>query len=161
MKRLIAALLLVSITSSSVSAAETKLPPIPEPDIGEVISPAWKDKPAPFSGVLMSPKATAKMIAELSGINARIAAEVTKTTDDLNAKHKFNMSEADAKCKREKKDLQDDIDVKSSKISSLEIEIKKKEAETPNRGLWAGIGFAGGIATTFLVILAVNKASSK
>jgi polyhydroxyalkanoate synthesis regulator phasin len=166
MKKIIAGMLLLTSNFHSTPCyAEPTV--VTEKDPGEVVSSVRQGQAAPFSGVLMSPRATAKLIADLSGINEKIAIEVTKATNDLLAKNKFAMSEAETKCSKDKKVLQDEIDLRKSdmKNDSLEIdrlnaELKKKEIETPSRIVWSGIGFAGGIAITVLTVFAINKASN-
>jgi len=164
MKKIIASLLLCSMTLTSIASADpVQLPtvtkPPSEPDVGNAVSPMKKAQKAPFTGVLLSPGAVATVIVELGSIDERIKIEVDKATQTCKAESEFTFKEAQAKYVADKKVLQAAVEEKLKRISVLEDTIKKQEEEKTNPYLWTGIGFAGGVAVSVLTAIAITQAT--
>jgi len=156
-KKIIAGTLLATMLSTNIAAAADTQDPWA--DIAG-ISPLRKNQPAPYSGVLLTPKATATVIANADLEKDRIALEVQHALADADAQKKFALSEADTKCTADKKVLQSTIDEKSSRLKIVEDELSKA-SDPPSRLTWAGLGFAGGVAATVLIVFGVSRVTNK
>jgi hypothetical protein len=165
-KRLISLVLclMLLVTSSAAKAGGVSLPDSPAPvpgevDVGSAISPLKKGQIAPFTGVLLSPKATATIITQLNSLDALVKIEVDKAKSESKAQCDFAIAEQKNQLETDKKVLQASIDEKLKRITILENQVKEAEASRPNVVIWAGIGFAGGIAVTVLTVYAVSQAT--
>lgn len=152
------------VTSSAVKAGGVSLPDSPTPvpgevDVGSAISPLKKGQIAPFTGVLLSPKATATIITQLNSLDALVKIEVDKAKSESKAQCDFAIAEQKNQLETDKKVLQASIDEKLKRITILENQVKEAEASRPNVVIWAGVGFAGGIAVTVLTVYAVSQAT--
>lgn len=160
MKRIASLFLACVMTMSSVSYAEPTVQPTQ--DQTAVVSPLKKGQAAPYTGVLFSPGATASLIADISTNAEKLAIEVEKAVKVAEAKKDFEKSELKTTCDADKKIIQAEATANAQKLRAVEEALKKSEAAAaaaPNRTLWAGIGFGGGIAVTVLTVFALNKAT--
>lgn len=166
LKKITATALAVSIIcSSTILFAQNSSVPSPDPDPEDQIariSPMRKGYPAPFTGVLFSPRATATVITELESFDERMKIEIGKAVRDVDAKKQFEISEIESKCTTAKTVLQADIDAKSARIKQLNkdlLDAQAAAANAPSRLLWVGIGVFAGAVTAVLITFAVNQAS--
>ena len=152
------------LSSTSAFADNISLPlpkPIPgEVDVGAAVSPMRKGQIAPFTGVLMSPKATASIIVELNSISTKIQIEVNKVKSEDKAYCDSRVNEANITAETRVKIMQATIDFNTKERKILEDRLKREESSSPNVALWAGGGFVIGVATTVLTVFAINKASN-
>lgn len=165
-QKYISTLLACVIISSTASAyAEpTNIPPAPEPvpgelDVGAAISPMRKGQTAPFTGVLLSPKAVTTIIVEQNSVPEKIQIEVDKTRKEEQVKCDFKVIEITAPLITDKKILEASQEANKKQINLLTEELKKSEDSRPNVVLWTGLGFVGGIAVTVLTVFAVSAAT--
>ena len=100
MKRIISFLTCLSIvfSSSAVHADEISLPQTPKPvegevDVGAAISPMKKGDKAVFTGLLLSPRAIATMIAQTNALKSQIPIEIQKAKGEEKAQCDFRTSE--------------------------------------------------------------------
>jgi len=163
LKKLIAIVLTATVLCTSTSASAQKSSTIsPEADQTARISPLRKGNPAPFTGVLFSPKATATVIAELESFDEKMKIEVDKAVRDVISKKQFELNESESRCITSKTILQAEIDTKSARIKRLSKDVADAQsaaANPPSRVLWAGLGVIVGAVTTVLITFAVNQAS--
>jgi hypothetical protein len=158
MKKIIASVLLASTLLPSVAWAEDASKPIdPYADVAGV-SPLRKGQKSPFAGVLLTPKATATIIANAETEKEKIDLEVTKAVGEALAKERFKGDEERTKCTADKKTLQASIDEKDARIKIVSDELAKA-SDPPSRTTWAGVGFVGGVVATILIIYGVGKAT--
>ena len=154
---------LVFGTVSQAWAQETKLPNIHpgpgEPDVGAAISPMKKGDRAPFTGVLLSPKAVATIVAQLDSLQEQIKIEVDRVTAENKARCDFNLAEQQTTCIADKKVLQAQLDARQKDIAVLDDQLKKEQASRANVPLWTGLGFAGGVVVSVLTVFAESRAS--
>ena len=174
-KKLIAFLLIGAQLSIAVPAfADTPVastitvptPPALQPgeiDVGAAISPMKKGQIAPFTGILLSPKATATIIAQLNSTQDLIKIEVDHARAEEQAKCEFRVSETVTHCEADKKILQAQVDEQNKRIGIVTDALKKEEANRPNTPLWVGLGtglgFVLGVGLSALTVYAVGQAS--
>ena len=139
--------------SSVVSDAQAINEVLPDPVKGEqspgaAISPLKKLQSAPFTGVLLSPLAVAKLIADLETREEEQKIEVEAA-----------VSKAEATCTYEKTVLQNTI-VAEGKISAAQLKAKEQEIIAIEKALekeldtrhdplvWGLLGLAAGVVAT-------------
>jgi len=181
LKKFISTLVLVSFLAPQVALAQGVPSPDPDPpekDVkgslplprllpgeknpGMAISPMKKGQRAPFTGVLLSPAATADVIVEFETFEERIRIEVVKAIQEQQADCDKKLSDADAKSTADKEILKANIKSKNSSIKDLQTQVKILKDERDTRwpaGAWIGIGAAGGVALTILTAFAISKAT--
>jgi len=160
--KIISSILLVSFTTSTLARAQelTKLPKIETPygeiDPGEAISPMKKDQRAPFSGVLLSPKAIAKVIVDLKSIDDKVNLEVKQAIETQNVLCLREKNEITIKAEADKSILNASVQEKLRTIKMYEEQLKKETNRT-DPGTLVGIGAAVGAVLTTLTALAVSQ----
>lgn len=136
-------------------------PPTPqpgEPDVGPAISPMKWGQKAPFTGILLSPKAVAIVMTELNSIEERIQIEVDRGVATCQANCNFKVEQVK---------ISMDADIK---ILKAQLEARKKENEILTERLedaedginpiwWAGGGFLVGALTTILIVWGSTQAA--
>lgn len=159
---IIASMLLISFLNTNVVFAEelTKLPKIETPygeiDPGEAISPMKRDQRAPFTGVLLSPKATAKIIIDLSSLDERVKLEVKHAVETQSVICLREKNEITIKAEADKNILNASVQEKLRTIRMYEEQLKK-EANKTDPGTLVGIGAAVGAVLTTLTALAISQ----
>lgn len=167
MKKLISSLLIVSQLAlvGSVASAQT-LPDPPqaspgEPDVGAVIYPIKKGWIAPFTGTLLSPLATANIIAEFESLKEQIALEVNRTKAEEEAKCELRVSEVRTSMEANRREFEVRLEAKDKEIVILNDIIKQQEDDRPNMPLWIGVsggaGFILGAGLTVLAAYVTNR----
>jgi len=168
MKKIISILLLSSFLIPQVCYAQQQLnipiPDVPEAEknLGEVISPMKKLQKAPFTGVLLSPAAVAKIIVELSTISQRIDIEVKKAKDEQIAVCEKKISDDQNKFVTDKRVLEARLNSSISDYNAVNSQYKKLKEEHESEWdpqTWMGIGAAGGIVVTVLTAFAITQAT--
>jgi hypothetical protein len=132
-----------------------------EKDLGAVISPMKKGDKAPFTGILLSPKAVATVIAQLHAANDQIKIEVDRARGEDKAQCDFKLFEAKAKSDADQKVLQAQIDAKQKELNAAEEQLKKAQSSNSWMPVYVGLGAAGGIGLTLLTVYTVSKVTSK
>ena len=159
---IIASILLLSFLNTNAVRAEelTKLPKIETPygeiDPGEAISPMKRDQRAPFTGVLLSPKATAKIIVDLNSLEDRVKLEVKHAVETQNVICLREKNEINIKAEADKNILNASIQEKLRTIKLYEEQLKKETNKT-DPGVLVGIGAAVGAVLTTLTALAIYQ----
>lgn len=124
-----------------------------------LVAPLAKGKRAPFTGLLLTPRASAEVITKIDSFDRLIALEVQRVTDDLNAKHDFEVKELKSSFKADKDVLTSDVNRLSGQLKGCESIARMTPEEPPSRTTWAGVGFLSGIIATSLTIFAVQSLS--
>jgi hypothetical protein len=119
------------------------------------IAPLNKDQPAPFLGVLLSPEAVAKIVAD-KDVQANATQLTLQHQVDLDkANVDFQLSQLKTTCSTDKSIIQAQLT-----DSQKQNAILMKQLENVTGGIsapvWIGIGIVGGIVST-LVIGAIVK----
>lgn len=170
MKKIIASLLLasqLSLASTAIADDAVSIPAPPPPvsgeiDVGAAISPMKKGQVAPFTGVLLSPKALATIVVQLNTVPDQIKIEVDKTKAEDKANCDFNVAETKNRLETDKKILQAEVDSANKRVNILSDIVKQQEASKSNNGLTTGlVGVGGvlvGIGATVLAVFALGAA---
>lgn len=170
MKRFIASLLIAGQLAAAAPAFADPItlpaPPPPvagEVDVGAAISPMKKGQIAPFTGILLSPKATATIIAQLNSIQDQIKIEVDHARAEEAAKCQYKVDETTNRLETDKKILQAQVDDKGKQVNILTEKLKQEEANRPNTPLWVGLGAGAGVVVgigiSVLAVWATSHAS--
>jgi hypothetical protein len=155
--------------STIAGAQEAPFPPAPEPGPGEVnvgaaVSPMKKGQLAPFTGVLLSPEAIARVTVELSSNLERTKIEVQKAVAEADARCDNEKSNMKTTLDADKKILSIQLDERDKRIQILNDQIEKNGDSSSNIPLWLGIGagtgFLVGVATTVVIVYSVNQAQN-
>lgn len=172
MKKFIASLLIVAqLSVMGTALADDKKPSLPsietpsgEIEVGAAISPMKKGQAAPFTGVLLSPRASASITVQLNSITELVKIEVDKAKADAAAQCEFRTSELKAIGTADKTILQTQIDARNKDIEILNGVIKKHEDTSDSTPFWAAVAGVGGLfAGVGLAVLvtAANNASAR
>jgi len=164
MKKLINFLFItIFIFVNSFAYAQTvQLPNIETPqgekDVGAAISPLKADQKAPFTGVLLSPRATAIIVTELNNFDEKLRLELSKQKQEDDATCQFTTSEQKAQNDADIaiKQAQLDASLKDRKV--LEEEIRNLEKSQTSKELWYALGAGSGIVVTVLTVVAISYA---
>lgn len=163
MKNLFTALALMCFTFSTTLHAEeaSKLPtdPLPEVTGPAVITPLQKSQPAPFAGILFSPRAAAVVGTEVLNFPQRLSIEVEKAVKDIEAKKQFEYNELNTVCVSDKTQMQARIDANQKRINVLEKDLQDAQDAVPNRWAWFGLGAAAGVAVTVGTVFVVLEST--
>jgi hypothetical protein len=157
-KRFILVLFLLLLPFSAM--AQTKLPtvePLPgEKDVGAAISPLKKGQIAPFTGVLLSPKAVASVIAELDSFGERIKIETDKTKGEDKAQCDFQVNSVKIQAEADAKVAQAKLDEALKRVEIFQNMVNQQQSTSSDPLLWGGLGFGIGVAATILIVYASN-----
>lgn len=123
-----------------------------------VITPLTKGQPAPFAGVLLTPEAVAKVIAEAQDCPKRIKVEADHARDVQKAEDDKVLADAKADAERDKKVLQAGITSRDGQIKDLTTALQKSESARKNNWLWVGGGALVGVLVTIGTVVLVNSA---
>lgn len=162
MKKIISALLLVAFTTTTNVTYSQDLPEITTPegeaDPGEAIAPMKTGQKAPFSGVLLSPKAVASIVAKLKSVDKmkQLAAAEAKETAEEVCKNEKNL--LTIRTDTDKEILNARIESNKQVIGIYEKKLQDVTESQSNPSLLVGLGAAGGIIASVLTVLAVSQA---
>lgn len=165
MKRILSILIIIILTFTPViSSAQTSIPDAPNPVAGEVdpgvaISPMKKGQVAPFTGVLLSPKAVASISTELTNIQKTVDIEVKRAVSEEAAKKNFEIESVRIKSDADKRVLEAKLASKLEEIKVLSDRLKKVEGSDQNLILWVGGSFLAGVVLTVLTVFAVSQST--
>ena len=153
MNRTVSALLATAVLLTSIHAWADNQAPSPVP----IVSPVSKGQPSPFTGVLFSPEAVAKVVAKVDGDAALAKLALQKHADDDAARLKFQVDSLTSKCTEDKRNLQAIVDDGKRQITILENQLKKNAAPKLSGGTWFGIGVASGVVVAVLTTVLISK----
>jgi len=128
-----------------------------EKDPGAALSPMKLGQRAPFTGVLLSPAAVANVIVEFETFEERLHIEVMRSVSEERAAGDKRLSDANAGCVADKKELQANLDASKRETDAYKTELKNIKDSQPNPYIWAGLGALGGAAFTLLTVFAVTQ----
>lgn len=129
-----------------------------EVDVGAAISPMKKGQIAPFTGVLLSPTATAQLIVQIQMQPQVIKVQVDHQAALDKAQCDFDKAEQKNISDTANKILQAQLDDNVKQVGILTDQVKSLEASRPNTALWFGLGAGAGVVVTVLLTLAIAYA---
>lgn len=167
MKKIVSVLLALSlITNSSLAfsqqAAKVDLPTLETPegevDPGLAISPMKLLQKAPFTGVLLAPKAIASLVARLNSFDKEKKLAVAEAVELANETCKNEKNNNDIMAKSQKLILEARVEDQKKVIQAYEEQLKKERDQQSDPAIWGLVGAAGGVAVTILTTFAVSQA---
>ena len=165
MKKILSTLLIVSLTMPTIARAQEKNKEEPKKETVIVkddpgkVAPLAKNQPAPFPGVLFSPRASAVVATEISTAKQRRDIEVEAAVKKSEAKKDLDYKNLKVECDTDKKILVATNEERSKRIGQLESDLKNALDAAPSRPFWTGVGVVGGIAVTLLTVFIVGQAT--
>jgi hypothetical protein len=129
-------------------------------DAEEKISPIEKGQYAPFTGVLMSPGAVAKVIVEFNTKQAQIDLEVNRAVAEQQTKDQLQIDELNASIIEQKKIADAEKQSYNKQLSALNEQLSKVEKQKNLTPLYvAGGALVGAIVASLIAIgtMAVSK----
>lgn len=140
------------------------LPPSPdrvpgEPDVGPAVSPLRWGQKAPFTGVLLSPEAIAKIIADVKATPAAIEIEVQRERKVQQALADHRVEQARIVADADRKVLEAQLEFSRRENTLLLERLEEVESDQPNMALWVGGAFVGGVVVTLVTTLAAAYAA--
>lgn len=153
MNRFVSGLLVATMMATSVPAFADD----PKPAEPAYVTPLNKGQPAPYTGVLMSPGAVGKIIAEKEAAIKALQLAVQHQADIDEAKLKFEIERLTTTCNTDKKILQTQVEEGRKRIDLLTEQLKK-ETGGVNWGQ-VGVGVGVGIGMTLLGVFIVGAAT--
>jgi len=149
MKRFISTVLVTSMLASSGLAWADPAP---------VITPLQKSQPAPYTGVLLSPEAIAKIVAAKDESEKALQLAVQHQSQLDAAELQFKTDQLTTTCVADKKILQAQVDDGKRQIKILDDKLKS-QTSGPSAPVWIGLGAVGGVVVTVLTVFAVSRAT--
>jgi hypothetical protein len=134
--------------------------PAGEADIGAAISPMPKGIRAPFTGLLLSPRAVATLIAELSSYQELLEIETKRIRQEYEADIEYRLSKLKIGHEADVSILKARLESSNLMIADLGNQLQHEIDNRPNLFLWVSLGAAGGIALTLLTLFATAQVSN-
>lgn len=159
MKRLLWILALLTTFITTPAYAEISFPQDivhDQVDVGEAISPMKIDQRTPFSGVLLSPKALAKVVAELRAIDEKVNLSVKHAVEIETAKCETAIKNKDQNNIANAKVAEERLNLSLNENQILTERLKKLENETDYTWLYITGGAVTGMAMTILSVWATK-----
>lgn len=162
MKRFVAVMLAVSLVAPTVAHADIDIPmpqtPPGEISVGPAVSPMKKGQTAPFSGVLLSPEAVAKVIVDYNNQKAQSKIEADKAREIQKAQDQLVIDNLVADLRREKEISDAQRKSASEQMQVLNKQLDESEKNKPNATTAAGLGALAGAALVVLSMIAIGVA---
>jgi len=154
MKKLVSYVLVASMLATSVPAWADPPAPTPPP----IVTPLKQGQVAPWPGVLLSPPAVARVVAQQDTSSAAIALAVQHQAELDAAQKKYALDSATTTCTADKTVLQAEV-TDYQKQNQILTDQLKKATSGPSAPVWIGIGVVGGVVVTVLTAFVVSKAT--
>ncbi len=148
----LAALSVASLTASFASADESAWAP-------PIITTVQQGAPAPFTGVLLTPEAVAKVIAEAKDCPRRTQVEVDKARGEEKARGEKAFADLKSDADRDRAVAKAGLEQRDASIKDLTSRLEKSEQARSNTWMFAGGGVLAGAALVVLTVLAVGAAN--
>ena len=162
MKRFISALLVATMLGTSSAYADSAMPSVPalqkgEAPVGEVISPMKKGQKAPFTGILLSPAAVAKLVVDLQNQQNEANIQIKKAVDTQKAQDQLKIDDLTGQVVYLKTTTDTQLKNRNDEINTLTKRLQESEQSKPNLPIWIGGGAVAGIVLTVVLVVAVNQ----
>lgn len=160
LKKMTACLTILALsTPNLVWADDAKPAPKPPPVMVDpaMVSPLGQDQPAPYPGILFSPRAAASIVTDLELSKERMQIEVDAAVRKSEAFKDSKYNDLNAAYITEKTRLQTQAEENARRLHDLDEALKKSTSSEPSRTLWFGLGAVGGVAVTLVSVFVVVK----
>ena len=161
--RSISSLLLccVFLAPARVYANDENISPLPkvqvpsgEKDPGNVLTVVRKDFLVPFTGILLSPRASAELIARMDTMRKQADLAVEKAREEQRIRDEAEIKGLQVELAAEKKSEEERLKIRDTRISDLQQQLAKAQADRPNPVTWTLVG-AGATALIVGTLAAV------
>lgn len=170
MRRFISGLLVATMLATSTPAfadgtpATTPNIPVPalqpgEQSVGQVVSPLKQGQKAPFTGVLLSPEAIAKIIVDYQNAQNETDIQVKRAVGIQAAQDQLKIDDLTGALTYQKTVDATQIKAANDQINVLSKQLQDAENSKSSPVVWGSLGAVGGIVVTILTVFAVNKAT--
>jgi hypothetical protein len=136
------------------------LTPTGERDPGEAISPLRRGDRSPFTGLALSPRAVASILAHYKFLQEQIDIEVERAKRETESKFTFEKEGLQIQFTADKEVLSAQLARSESETIRFKDLLRKEIDSRPNLTLWATLSFVGGIGITILTVFAINSATN-
>jgi hypothetical protein len=164
MKKLIATTLIASMLTTTSAYSQEQPIELPQVDLvdgevdpGSAVSPMKKLQKAPFSGVLLSPKLLAIVLAKLKSIDDRTKLAASEATEKANEVCRSEKSLSQIQNDTQVKILNARIADNERIMTMYEKSLEEERQSQTDPGVWIGLGAIGGAAVTVLTVFAVAQ----
>lgn len=162
LQKVISSFLLVTFLTTTVQAQQLEeLPKLETPqgevDPGEAISPMKINQRAPFTGVMLSPKALTNLIAKLKSFDSRVELASEEATATANEVCRHEKELINIRSEGDKGILKARIEDNERNLSTYEKRIEEVQSSQPNSALLVGLGVVGGAAVAALTIFTAQS----
>lgn len=113
-----------------------------------IVTPVIKGQMVPYSGVLLSPEAVAKIITDAQECSQRIKIEIDHARDVQKALDDKKLADIQADIERDKKIFQAGITSRDGQIKDLSLALQKSENSRNNNWVWVAGGVLAGALLT-------------
>lgn len=127
-------------------------------DDAAIVSPVHQGQLAPWTGVLLSPTAVAKIVAQHDADRSVLQLELQRQKDVDAARAAFDLTSARTTCLADKAVGQAQLDALQKQNKALQDQLKGTQGGLPP-SVWAGIGGLGGLIVGVIVTVVVVKAT--
>ena len=150
--------------ADDAATSGAKLPkletPAGEVEMGAVIAPMKKGQAAPFTGVLLSPRASASLTVQINSINEQIKIEVERARNEANAQCEFKTSELKVVADADRRVSTAMLDSRDKDIKILQDNIKQHEKDEDNSPFWYVVSGVGGLLAGVGLAVAASAANN-
>lgn len=161
MKKVTSFVLLISTIASNSAFAQEAIEETPADEYTNTsfVAPLAKDRRAPYTGLLLTPRAAAEVMTRIETFDKVKALEIKKAVEDLAAHHEFEIKELTTTFKSEKDTLLARNTSLEGQLKSCETANIPKPEDPPSRLTWFGAGLIGGILATSVTFFTVQSLS--
>ena len=147
MKNIVAWMLVLMVTLSSFPAFAQEA----------TITPLNKGDIAPYSGVLLSPEASAQLTTELNNLAEKIKIEVEKAKQEEQAACTQKLNDANARSTQQAQEAAAKLLFKQNENVVLMKRLQAAESANNRTWLYVGSGFVGGVLVTLGTVFIVSR----
>ena len=123
----------------------------------ETVSPIKIGQIAPYSGMLVSSAAIARIISDIQTQPEITAAEIKRAVDTVKAEDQIKLDTLNSKIAYMQTTSEASIKARESQIAALQKQLAAVDRSKPNVPLWTGIGAVSGVIVTILTVFAVTQ----
>lgn len=157
----LASMLTFAFVADAATPSLPSVEPLPgEPDVGSAISPMKKGQVAPYTGVLLSPKALATIVTELKSFDERIKIELERANGESKARCDYEINAVKIAAETDSKVAQARLEENQKRIEILEETIEEQQTSQSDPVLYGGLGFGIGVAATVLLAYATTRVTT-
>lgn len=167
LKNFVVCILLLSFLAPARVYADSEVVPViqqptGENDPGNVLTVVKKSGSAPFTGILLSPRAVAELLSKLEIAKKEAELAAARAQEQQRIKDEADIKVLRATVDAESKSNEERMSIRDNRIVVLEKNLAAAEANKPNPVTWAlvGAGTTAVIIATLATVILVGKSSN-